>query len=314
MNTFAPASPPAAPPGNPVGSSAAGAAPRPTLTPDQFKRFCDFIYQIAGIRFSESKSYFLASKLENRRLALGLSSIEDYYQYLQRPASRNSEYPLLMDEVTINETFFFRNQPQLEAFAEQVLTPLLVTRRAQGRMTIRIWSAACSTGDELYTLVLQILNMDRAKDFKFEFIGTDICRDAVEKARAAVYKKYAVRNIPENMMVQHFTTDETNGTYTLKPETRAYAKFGECNLMEGGKIHSLGKFDIVFLRNVLIYFDDRSKEQVLMNIANVMNDDGYLIVGHSENLYSQRHIFASCPDKSAAIAYQKAPPGTPKRL
>ncbi|NBX86576.1 MAG: protein-glutamate O-methyltransferase CheR [Proteobacteria bacterium] len=296
--------------------AAANASNRPQLTDNQFQKFATIIYDLSGMRFEANKSYFMASKLDNRAQALGLKGFDDYLKHLESPSGR-TEYGFLVDEITINETFFFRHEPQLQYFREKILTPLLAARRAQRAPKFRIWSAASSTGDELYTLALMLKDMGQfGKDLQFELIGTDICHDAVEKARAGVYRKYNVRNIPPALLQQFFThgTEATTNseTWTIKPEIKSLCSFREDNMLDSNRTTLLGKFDIIFCRNVLIYFDEKSKEKAITNLANNLHDDGFILLGHSENVYSQRHIIRPDKTHSAAIAYTKAPPGTPK--
>ena len=295
--------------------TSSSASARKPLPPELFKKFSDFIYQISGIRFQDSKAYFLSSKLEKRCIDLNLPEFEDYYNYLQRPGAKQTEYHQLLDEITINETFFFRNQPQLEVFEKHFLIPMIQKRRGEGKNKMRIWSCAASTGDEAYTTALQILSLPEARGMQFEIIGTDICRDAIEKGKKAEYKKYGVRNIPQDLMARYFTVSEDGHTFTLKDDVKTMVRFQECNLMDSERIRMLGQFDLALCRNVLIYFDDASKEKALFNIYNALKDDGFLIAGHSENLYSHRHIFKAVKDHSQAHAYEKAPQGTqPSRL
>ena len=221
------------------------------------------------MRFEKNKSYFIATKLDNRCKALGITSFDDYYTYLQSPTGR-AEYGHLTDEITINETFFYRHQPQLDAFMNEVLQPLLFARRQQHQPKIRIWSCAASTGDEAYTTALMIKDMGLGNDIIIEIVGTDICHDALQKGRAGRYKKYAIRNIPEHLLQKYFTYDEATRDYILSDEIKSMVRFQESNLMDAQLIKSLGKFDIAFCRNVLIYFDEPSKTQVVTNIINAM--------------------------------------------
>jgi len=257
------------------------------------------------MRFEKNKSYFIATKLDNRCKELGIPNFDEYYTYLQSPSGR-AEYGHLTDEITINETFFFRHQPQLDAFVNEVLQPMLFARRQQGQTKIRIWSCAASTGDEAYTTALMLKSMDVGSDIIIEIVGTDICHDALQKARAGRYKKYAVRNIPEAMLQQYFTYDEGTRDYILSDEIKKMVKFQENNLMDARRIASLGKFDIAFCRNVLIYFDEPSKEQVVTNIVNAMQPDGVVLMGHSENIYGQRHLLHVDKTRTASISYIKA--------
>lgn len=287
--------------------------PRIEIPADVFQKLADLIYEISGIRFQESKTYFLSSKLGARCAELGMTTIQEYYDYIASPSGKIKEHVNLMNAVTVNETFFFRNQPQLEAFETNILKPLILKRKQEGKQKIRIWSCAASTGDEAYTTALQLLGMaGSSHQIEFEIVGTDICQEALEKARQGVYKPYAVRNIPPALMQRYFVKDEAKNEFTLSNDVKQRVKFRHCNLMDRSLIRGLGTFDIAFCRNVLIYFDDKSKEVALNNISDSLAEDGFLLVGHSENIYSQRHIFKADPNQSASIAYVKAPPGTPK--
>ena len=313
-------------PAAPAASSAVPAAPapsgilspanRPQLSDALFTKFAALIYDLSGMRFEANKAYFIASKLDLRVQALGLKNFEAYLAYLESPSGR-SEYGFLIDEITINETFFYRHEPQLQAFRDEVLMPMIFARKAQRQMRFRILSAAASTGDELYTLALMLKDAGLlGKDMTFELVGIDICHDALQKARAGVYRKYNIRNVPAAILQQNFDHAPGSGggteTWTLKPEVKALCRFQEGNLMDGTRMAALGKFDIIFCRNVLIYFDEASKEKVVRNLSGILTDDGFVLLGHSENIYSQRHILRPDKTHTNAIAYSKAPPGTPK--
>lgn len=276
-----------------------------TLSGDLFKKYADFVYEISGMRFNEAKAYYLSSKISLRMQALAMNTYVEYFNFLQTPQAKMTEHTLLMNEVTINETFFFRNQPQLKDFEDLVLKPLLIKRRHEGKNKIRIWSCAASTGDEAYTTAFQCMGLPEAQGFTIEIIGTDISRNAIEKAKAGVYNKYAVRNIPQDLMQRCFTFNEREENYHISDEVKRMVMFQEGNLMDSNRIRMLGQFDIAFCRNVLIYFDDESKVNVLNNISSALMDDGYLLVGHSENLYPQREIFRQCKDMGQSLAYQK---------
>ena len=295
-----------------LASAAATPPSRPQLNDMMFSKFADLIYELSGIRFQPNKAYFLSSKLQNRINSLGMDGFEAYYQYLETPSGK-VEYGYLVDEITINETFFFRHQPQLDAFKHEVLLPLTHAKKSKRQTKVRVWSCAASTGDEIYTLVLMMLELGLEKELMFEFVGTDICHDALQKARAGVYKQYAIRNVPPNLMQKYFTEDEATKSFILSDEVKKYVKFQECNLMDKMRVGTLGKFDVAFCRNVLIYFDEDSKTNALKNIYNGLEEDGVLLLGHSENIYSQRHIFKQDKNRMAAIAYTKQPAGMEPR-
>lgn len=280
-----------------------------------FTRFADLVYELSGMRFEANKNYFLTSKIDTRMQALGIKTPDEYLRYLESVSGR-AEYGPFIDEVSINETFFYRHEPQLQAFVNEVLQPLVFARRAARQMKFRIWSAAASTGDELYTLALMLHDLGLVgKDMTFELVGTDISHDSLQKARSGTYRKYNIRNVPAPLLARFFehTPNSPQGeTWTLKPEIRSMCRFTEGNLMDSARCAALGKFDVIFVRNVLIYFDEPSKEQVVKNLVAGLHDDGCIIMGHSENIYGQRHLLKADKARPGSLAFIKAPPGTPK--
>lgn len=288
------------------------ATSRPVLPDALFPRFANLIYDISGMKFEPNKSYFLASKIDNRVQALGMKTFEAYLAYIESPSGR-AESAFLIDEVSINETFFYRHEPQLAAFVQEVLMPLVFARKTQRQMKFRIWSAAASTGDELYTLALMIKEAGMLNQgLTFELVGTDISHEALKKARDGVYKKYNVRNIPPAVLSHNFSVNATQDSWTINADIKAMCRFQENNLMDTARIGTLGKFDVIFCRNVLIYFDEKSKEQVVKNMCSVLQDDGVVLLGHSENVYGQRHILRPDKARTASISHVKAPPGSVK--
>lgn len=309
--TPAPAAPAAASSFTPSTAGAPPGGSRPQFTPAQFTYFADLIYKLSGMKFESSKSYFLASKISNRMELLAIKDFDGYKAYLEG-ANGRTEHPLLVDEVTINETFFYRHEPQLQGFMREVMGPLVLARKHQNKKTIRILSAAASTGDELYTIALMLKDAGHlSQGLNFELIGIDISHEALKKAREGIYKKYNVRNIPPAVLQQNFTSG-ANDTFVLKSDVKSMCRFHEMNLMDNARMKSLGQFDVIFVRNVLIYFDETSKEQVVKNLCDILLDDGVVIMGHSENIYSQRHLLRADRDRPASLAHIKAPPGTPK--
>ena len=283
---------------------------RPTISNALFAKYVEFIYGQTGIKFEESKNYFIASKVGRRCEAVGINTPEEYFEYITTGPQRRTELPFFIDSITIHETFFFRNEPQIAAFERDILTPLVNAKRAGTDKRIRIWSAACSTGDEVYTTVLQVLK-NNWTDLQWEIVGTDISQQAVKDAETGVYSKYAVRNIPPEMMNKYFSSND-DLHFKISDELKRMTRFKVANLIEPSEIRALGRFDIVICRNVLIYFDDKSKEQVLWNIYDTIGEEGALLVGHSENLYAYKHIFKADSALSSAFGYRKAPPGTEK--
>ncbi len=168
-----------------------------SLAEDLFRRLRTYIYERTGIFFADNKKYLLESRVNRRLSALGIGSFEDYYRALMN-GSGSSELPHLINNITINETFFFRNEPQFAAIENHILPQLIMQRRQNGINRIRLWSAAASSGEEPYTLALIIREkfQPRFPAIKFEIVGTDINTQVLDVAKRGIYKEYSIRNIP----------------------------------------------------------------------------------------------------------------------
>ncbi len=273
------------------------------LTDDTFQLIRKFIYERTGIFFADNKKYLLESRVGRRLAALNMDSFPKYYSALMNGAGAN-ELSHLINSVTINETFFFRNDPQFRAVENLILPELISRRREQGIDAIRIWSAACSTGEEPYTIAL-ILNerfRPRFPSVKFEIVGTDINTQVLDAARRGIYKEYSIRNIPRPFLDKYF--DHHKDQFSLREETKRMVDFRQMNLFDRSSMRMMRNFDIVFAANVLIYFDFNSKQAVVSSIYDSLNKGGYFFVGYSETLYGLTQAFRPVHfDK--AIAYRK---------
>lgn len=276
---------------------------RSELAEDTFEALRAFIYERTGIYFQDNKRYLLESRVGRRLSVLALPDFPSYLRHVQNGGGR-AELPLLINAVTINETFFFRNEAQLEALESDIIPEAVARNRARGRSVIRIWSAACSTGDEPYSLALLVKERFGARypGVRFEIIGTDINTEVVTTARAGVYGPYAVRNVPPTLLSRYFRQE--GDQYTLSPEIRSMVSFRTLNLMDRAGMLSLRGCDVILCANVLIYFDPASKQQVVTSLYDSLQDGGYLLVGFSETLYGVTQAFK--PVRYAkTIAYKK---------
>ena len=218
--------------------------------------------------------------------------------------SINGEFKDLVNAVTINETFFFRNVPKFDLLEKELIPEIIALRAKEGKRQVRIWSAACSTGDEPYTIALLVKDrlQPRYPNVRFEIVGTDINTDVLEKARAGIYGDYAVRNVPPPVMRKHFKED--GARYRLNPEVCRMVRFHNINLSERVAMTRMRGIDIVLCANVLIYFDNQAKQRVVSSIYNNLNAGGFLLVGFSETLYGVTQSFQPVRfDKT--IAYKK---------
>lgn len=273
------------------------------MTREEFSVLRDFIYEKTGIYFAETKTYLLESRLANRLSELGLSTFEEYYYHLKYGGEKAKvELINLYDVVTTNETSFFRNPPQLEAFKIIVQKAFMNGNGAIG--PIRIWSAACSTGEEPYTLAIMLMEMMEAKkvSMPFTIIATDISAKVIESARRAVFSQYSIRNTSEFIKKKYF--NEANNMYTLKEDVKRNVKIEFMNLMEDNLYKMYRHMDFIFCRNVLIYFDEKMKKKVVDHMYECLKPKGVLTIGHAESLHNISRAFKPLVFPGT-IAYQK---------
>jgi chemotaxis protein methyltransferase CheR len=273
------------------------------LTKENFILLRDFIYEKTGIFFSENKMYLMESRLTNRLSELGFSTYEDYYYFLKYGTEKaKTEMLNLFDAVTTNETSFFRNPPQLDAFKIIVQKNYLDGKGLT--LPLRIWSAACSTGEEAYTLVIILLELieKMKKNISFTISATDISPKVLESAKKGVFGSYSVRNMDEAIRKKYFVEEGNN--FALKSTVKKYVKFDFLNLMDANAYRMYKQMDIIFCRNVLIYFDDKMKKKVIDNLYECLKAPGFLTIGHAESLHNISRAFKPLVFPGT-ITYQK---------
>jgi chemotaxis protein methyltransferase CheR len=262
-----------------------------TLTPSGFESWRGYIYELCGIYFQDNKKYLLESRLLKRITHLKLKSFEEYLKFVKFNPQARTEKRYLYEAITINETFFFRNQPQLDALTSKIFLETIEKKRKLGKRKIRIWSAASSSGEEAYSVAMVITDMIKPKfpDIDFEIVGTDINEDVIDRARKGIYKEYAIRNTPAFFLKKYFKKDGMN--YIIEPKLKSMVKFSNLNLYDDMKMRSMVNFDIIFCANVLIYFDAKSKVKVVSHLYNSLNRGGYLFIGYAETLHGISKAF-----------------------
>jgi chemotaxis protein methyltransferase CheR len=240
--------------------------------------------------FHTTKKYFLESRLTRRMEATGAKTYQDYYLLLKSPRG-SEELKFLMDEITTNETYFFRNVPQLAALENKLLPELVEAKNKMGFRKLRIWSAASSSGEEAYTMAMILLEKRSTllKDWIIEIVGTDINETVIAQAKEGIYNAYSVRNIPDPYKRKYIRED--NDKFILSPEVKKLVTFNKLNLYEDSKMILMKSFDFIFCANVLIYFDTASKSKVVQHFYNNLQPYGYLFVGQSESLRSVNDKF-----------------------
>jgi chemotaxis protein methyltransferase CheR len=255
------------------------------MSDDMFQRVRQYVYERTGIYFQDNKKYLLEGRLGKRVQFLHLKDYDEYIQLLKYGATRIEETRHFYDAITINETFMFRNEPQFEAFEQKIVPNIVAVKKGSLTQKIRIWSAASSSGEEAHTLAMIYLEKlkPRFPNLQIEVVGTDISHSVLDTARKGVYREYSVRNTPKHYLDKYFTFDEQR--YVAKEEVRRLLKFQHLNLSDTLSMKALGTFDIIYCCNVLIYFDQKSKAQVIQGLYNNLAHGGYLFIGYAESLH-----------------------------
>jgi chemotaxis protein methyltransferase CheR len=263
-----------------------------------FDRFRKLIYEKTSINMREGKHVLVSNRLRRRIVALKLAGYDEYYEYITRGPGRETEIQNFIDAVSTNETYFYRETAHFAALTGSVLPELFARRKR-----LRLWSAGCSTGEEPYTLRLVLdETLGAAASAAIEIVATDINEEVVEGARRGIYRERSVRFVPPAMLKRWFD-QLADGSFQVKPELSKSIDF---------RVHALLKqpppernFDIIFCRNVMIYFDKPTQAHLVDDyFGSVLAPDGYLFIGHSESLTGTSHRFRFMRGLKAPI-YQK---------
>ncbi len=255
-----------------------------TINLDDFDRLTDFIYRKTGIRYERKKQYFLSKRIEKRMQALGIESAPDYIRRLRFTDPDSSELQSLVNLLTINETYFFRDFPQLQCFGEHCLQDALDRKRAAGDRSLRIWSAGCSTGEEPFTIAIILMEMiDDIGAWDIAIEASDIDLTALEKCREGMYEERCLRDVPAPYLDRYFKRIR-NGSFKLSATVRQMARFEHINLSDKAAIRAKRDFDFIFCRNVLIYFDDVSRKRLVDQFYVALRPGGYIFLGSSESV------------------------------
>jgi chemotaxis protein methyltransferase CheR len=252
------------------------------LPDDVFRLLRDSIYKRTGMWFADSAKYLLQKRLSPRAKELNFDSFQKYFYFLQYDPRADAEFDQIYDLVTTNETYFFREPAQLAAFIEEIV-PDILARKAMRK--IRIWSAGCSSGEEPYTIAMMLGEAGLYAQAVFEIFASDINQSVLAKARRGCYRENAFRATDPALRDKYFAR-EPDGSWRISDEVRNRVSFGRLNLYDEPRVSLLGHVDIIFCRNVIIYFDDASKRVVVGSFYNRLVDGGYLLLGHSESLIS----------------------------
>ncbi|MCG8637147.1 MAG: methyltransferase domain-containing protein [Desulfobacterales bacterium] len=263
-----------------------------TVTQDEFKTFAQYILEISGIALDVGKEYLLETRLNPLLGKFGCSSYSELLRKSKTDFKKEIENHII-DAISTNETYFFRDKSPFQLLQHKII-PDLIDRRSKksiGKPTIRLWSAANSTGQEIYSIAMTLLEMGvTPKDYNVRLFGTDISDAAIAQASYGLYNKFEVaRGLDPTRLSKYF--DPQGDKYKIKDELRAMAQFKKMNLMK--PFMGVGKFDIVLCRNVMIYFTSEDRRKIYANIAKTMEPDGYLLIGSTESLVNDTDLFTS---------------------
>lgn len=270
------------------------------LTPEQFDRFRGFIYRHSGIRVEMSKITLVTNRIRRRLKAQGLTDFDAYFKLLTTTGGE-TEIASFLDAVTTNETSFFRTPQHFAWFQDEFLTECGArTAIPAGLSPIRVWSAACSTGPEPYSLAICAQESAlRLAGRKVNILATDISGEAIREAREGIYKQRAVENVDPRRRARNFRASVEGTTYAIRPHLKELVEFRTHNLMTPLRAPP---FDCIFIRNVLIYFDRASKQRVVELLIESLLPGGYLVIGPSEGIYEMLAPLV----KKKTFLYQKA--------
>ena len=255
------------------------------ISPDLFTKYQTLIYREVGIWLASHKTALLTGRLTRRLRLLGFSSMAEYYKLVTQPDQQH-ERAIMIDCITTNETHFFREPRHFEFLAQSVFPRWQQQADAgQRQKRIRVWSAGCSTGEEPYSLAMMLLKNFGDEGWDLEVLGTDISTRVLEKARAGMFPLDKAKEVPKDYLHTYMLkgTKDQEGLMKVTPEVHKLVRFSRVNL-NADMYPMSAECDLVFCRNVLIYFDQLSKKKVVTGLLRHLSPTGLLFVGHSENL------------------------------
>jgi chemotaxis protein methyltransferase CheR len=282
------------------------AAPRPTpstpqsISDAEFQKFREFFYRRTGIHFEDTKRYFVDKRLIDRMAATDSTTFNSWFSVLRSETS-GAEMQALINVMTVNETYFLREDYQFTALVDSILPE--ITARKRDNKPIRIWCMPSSSGEEAYSVAMVLLERwPGLKDWDVEIISSDIDTDILTKARIGHYHDRSVQHLPQSWLKKYF--DRKNEGWQINDTLRGAVEFTRCNLCRPEETARYRDFDVVFCRNLLIYFDDASRRIAASAIHDALKPGGYVMLGHSESMSRISSLFR-VRRLPAALAYQK---------
>ncbi|MDP2099019.1 MAG: protein-glutamate O-methyltransferase CheR [Methylobacter sp.] len=271
-----------------------------TISEEDFRKFREYFYRKTGIQFEASKRYFVDKRLVERIEATDSEHFRNYFMMLRFDA-KGDELQTLVNLMTVNETYFFREEYQFQCLVNSMLGEIV--RRKKDNSPIRIWSVPSSSGEEAYSIVIYLLeHWPGIEKWDVEIISSDIDTDIITRARRGHYSSRSVQHLPPRLLQKYFVPSA--GGYQISDDMRDAVEFTRVNLMEAADVRSYRGFDVIFCRNLLIYYDDMSRRQAAETFFDALNPGGFVCLGHSESMSRISSLFRvrKFPE---AIVYQK---------
>jgi chemotaxis protein methyltransferase CheR len=273
------------------------------VTEEEFRRLCEFLYRRTGMIFNETKRYYVERRIEERMAATGAATFPGYFLLLR--GDMNGEVEQFINTMTVNETYFFREEQQLESLSAELLDARLRVK-PQGE-AIRIWSVPCSTGEEPYSIAIWLLeNWPRVDAHEIEIVGSDINTEVLDAAREGYFGQRALMRLSPALVAKYFVP-AGNDRWRIIDDLRQSVRFTPANLFDPSGTGLHGQFDVIFCRNVLIYFDDTSRRTAAENLYENLAPGGFICLGHSESMSRISPLFEPVRCNNS-IVYRR-PPG-----
>jgi chemotaxis protein methyltransferase CheR len=277
------------------------------MTDAEFRMFCELVKSRCGLHFDEDSRFIVEKRLARRVRECGLGSFAAYHLLLRKGGEGEEEFSNVVDTLTTNETYFFREIGQMRALMDEIIPALMQRRRAAGIDTpISIWSAGCSSGEEPFTVAILAKESGYAIGKDIRIYASDISRSMLHRCRRGVYRDASFRETSDELRARYFVTKD--GQTRICDDIKNQVDFIQLNLLDRSKIALLGSMDVVLCRNVIIYFDLKTKQQVIETFHDKLKPGGYLLLGHSESLINVSSAF-ELEHLTRDLVYRRPIPG-----
>lgn len=267
------------------------------ITQEEFRKLCDYLYRRTGLVFTEARRYFVERRVTDRIAETGATSFMNYFARLR--SDLDGEVEKFINAFTVNETYFYREDYQLTCLTSDLLNER--TRMKRPGEALRIWSIPCSTGEEPYSIAIWLLeNWPQVDAHDVEIIGSDIDTNVLKEARTGIFGKRALMRLTPKLIDKYFVGAEP-GHWQILDDLRQSVRFTAVNIVERSETRPLGAFDVIFCRNMLIYFDNSSRRVAAENLYENLSPGGYLCLGHTKSMSRISPLFEVCRFADAIV-------------